>query len=74
MMLDPNLSGIGRSRIAESSLVHLWNEEWRRINFNYFAPPPNGSLLAELFENYLPFRRAMESIRAFRRYEPETTV
>ena len=74
MMLDPNLSGIARSRIAESSLVHLWNEEWRRINFNYFAPPPNGSLLAELFETYLPFKRAIESIRAFRRYEPEATV
>jgi Glycosyltransferase sugar-binding region containing DXD motif len=71
MMLDPGLSDIARSRIAESPLVHLWNEVWRRINFNYFLPPPGGSLLAEFFETYLPFERATEMIRAFMRYERE---
>jgi hypothetical protein len=71
IMLDPDLSGIAKSRIAESPLVHLWNEAWRRINFNYSMPPPKGSLLAELFETHLPFRRATETIRAFMRYEPE---
>jgi hypothetical protein len=72
LMLDPDLSGIAKSRIAESPLVHLWNEAWRRINFNYSMPPPKGSLLGELFDTYLPFKRATETIRAFMRYEPET--
>jgi hypothetical protein len=71
MMLDPELAGIAKSRIAGSPLVHLWNEAWRRVNFNYFVPPRRGSLLSELFDTYLPFERAAATIRAFMRYEPE---
>ena len=73
MMLDPELAGIAKSRIAGSPLVHLWNEAWRRVNFNYFAPPLRGSLLSELFDTYLPFEPAAATIRAFMRYEPEAT-
>jgi len=73
MLLDPNLLGMAKARIAESPLVHLWNEVLRQKNFNYSLPPPKGSLLSDFFDTYLSFERANETIRAFMRYEPEAT-
>ncbi|HUI16242.1 MAG TPA: hypothetical protein VL244_01150 [Alphaproteobacteria bacterium] len=49
-LLDPARCDSLKRRVAGSKLAHLWNEMWRRANFDYRAPPPPGSFLADLFE------------------------
>jgi hypothetical protein len=54
-----------KRRAADSKMAHLWNEMWRRANFDYRSPPPVGSFLAELFAaTDLKFEDALNMIGA----------
>jgi len=54
-----------KRRVANSKMVHLWNEVWRRANFDYRSPPPAGSFLADLFKTIdLKFEYALSMIDA----------
>jgi len=54
-----------KRRVGNSKMVHLWNELWRRANFDYRSPPPAGSFLADLFETTgLKFEEALGMIGA----------
>jgi hypothetical protein len=66
LLLRPGNSDLARSRCAEASTLHLYNEIFRRCRIDKDRLPPKGSYLHELFLQAMPELKDSEAHNAWK--------